>query len=393
MTTTVEAPSVDALDAGVIEDARRHQRRQWRRAAIGLLVAALLGGVAAIAAVAISGSSSGTVPADAIPGGLPTGAPATLYAAGPLAVGPNGALYVADVAGDRILVRLPDGRFRVVAGDGKIGFSGDGGPAVDAELSSVSDLAFSPTGGLYVADGGRVRVIGRDGVIRTIAGDGRSAPKITNGTPALSDPLGAGRSRLHIALSRRGDLYISTGWRREDGGQMLRLTAAGRLDIVRAAITSGRDRRLPLGGAGPIAVDAHGNIDFGGGPGGWAVWQITPDGIAHLVSGSMSAGGNGGASPILQRGRGGAIYAGAGSLGIFRVEPHKLISIATLNRSLSRPLLGQVLLPLYFAFGPNGTLYADDEPGGTAFEAHQQLLSISNGRASLLWQEKNAAPT
>jgi len=193
-------------------------------------------------------------------------------------------------------------------------------------------------------------------------------------------------------LSPSGHLYISTGWRREGGGQILRLTAAGRLDIVRAAITSGRDRGLPLGGAGPIAVDAEGNIDFGGGPGGWAVWQITPNGIAHLASGTMSAHGNGGAPSILQPGPGGAIYAGAGALGIFRVEPHKLISIDALNLPLSRPLHGQVLLPLYFAFGPYGALYADDEPGRTASDVHQQLLSISNGHASLRWQEKNTTP-
>jgi len=60
---------------------------------------------------------------------------------------------------------------------------GDGGPAVRAELSSVSDLSFAPDGALYVADGGRVRVIGRNGVIRTIAGDGRQSKAVANGTP------------------------------------------------------------------------------------------------------------------------------------------------------------------------------------------------------------------
>jgi hypothetical protein len=48
-------------------------------------------------------------------------------------------------------------------------------------------------------------------------------------------------------------------------------------------------------------------------------------------------------------------------------------------------------LPLYFAFSPNGTLYADDEPF-IVFDAHQQLLSISTGHVSLLWQETNHTP-
>ena len=109
------------------------------------VLAVLAGGGTATVALAISGSRSPPTPAGAVSvGGLPTGSLATLSVAGPLAVGANGALYVADVARDRILVRLPDGRFRVVAGNGKVGFSGDGGPALGAELSKVSDLAFRP---------------------------------------------------------------------------------------------------------------------------------------------------------------------------------------------------------------------------------------------------------
>ena len=57
------------------------------------------------------------------------------------------------------------------------------------------------------------------------------------------------------------------------------------------------------------------------------------------------------------------------------------------------------LPPLDAMFNPNGTLYADDEPFSllytdttSAFKARQQLLSISNGRTSLLWQETNHTP-
>jgi hypothetical protein len=72
--------------------------------------------------------------------------------------------------------------------------------------------------------------------------------------------------------------------------------------------------------------------------------------------------------------------------------PHKLAPIAALNGPLSRPLHDEAFLPLYFAFSPKGTLYADDEPGGIAFDAHQRLWSISNGHVSLLWQETNHTP-
>ena len=54
---------------------------------------------------------------------------------GPLAVGSNGDLYIADHARNQILERLIDGRFRVLVGNGKAGFSGDGGPATNAEIN------------------------------------------------------------------------------------------------------------------------------------------------------------------------------------------------------------------------------------------------------------------
>jgi len=391
----------DETEALIKEARRRHRRRWGARLAVGV---AILGAVVAILALATSGTRSSRASGGSAAATLPTGPLARLHAAGPIAVAPDGALYVADAVGagvepggDRVLVRLFDGRFRVVAGNGRVGFLGDGGPALRAELSQVSDLAVAPDGTLYIADGGRVRTVAPNGVIHTVAGSGQQATTIANGTTALTAPLG---SRLWIALSPAGQLYISTGQ------QILRLTAAGTLDPLRAIVTSAQGnladraaRSRQLSGFDRIAVDAHGDVDVAGGPGGWAVWQVTHEGTAHLASGDLYAHGNGGADPILQRGPGGAVYAAAGSPGIFRVEPHKLVPIAALNRPLSRPLAGQAFLPLYVAFSPNGTLYADDEPFSllytdvtSAFKARQQLLSISNGHTSLLWQETNHTP-
>lgn len=379
MTATTSPPPLDVLgvDAGVIEDARARQRRQRRRGVIGFLVLAVLGGVAAIAPIAISGSSSPTTPGDATAGGLPTGSPATLTAAGPLAVGPSGALYIADVVRDRILVRLSDGRFRVVAGNGKVGFSGDGGSAVDAELSDVTDLAFSPSGVLYVADGVRVRAIGRDGVIRTIAGDGRQSPMVANGTPALSAALGALHSGHSIAFSPSGQLYISTG------GQILRLTASGKLESVRAVNTSG-SAKGQLINVERIAVDAHGKIDVSG-PQGWAIWQVAPGGAAHLVGFAKEVGGF---FPVLERGPGGAVYAATGGI-LARVETNRLVRLL----AFTKPVQGQQFSPSNFAFAPNNTTYVDDNiPRGADAETLQQLVSVRNSRVSLLWQEKNGTP-
>jgi hypothetical protein len=399
-----EPENADAL----IREARRLRRRRWL---IGTLSALALLSAAASLVVLLLSSSSAPVAArgGASAGVLPNGSFATLQVAGPMAVAPDGALYIADDQttngrDDRVLVRLRDGRFRVVAGTGKPGFSGDGGPAVTAELSDVTDLAVGPNGMLYIADGSRVRTVSHDGLIRTIAGSGQPARAITRGTPARSAALAP---RLSIALSPTGRLYISSWspWGSR-AAQILRLTPTGTLDPVHAVVTSAggnRADRMAVGtqltGFDQIAIGAHGDIDVAGGPGAYGVWQITPNGHAHLVSGSAYTNRVGGANPVLERGPHGAVYA-ATARGIFEIEPHKLVPIVALNTPLSHSLHGHPLSPLYFAISPTGTLYADDNgPIGYQLKpAHvgaflQHLVSVRNGHTSLLWQEHAANRT
>ena len=96
--------------------------------------------------------------------------PATMAESG------SGTLYIVDTGRDQILKRLADGRFEAVAGDGRRGFSGDGGPAINAEIAInyQSGLAVAPNGTVYFADGGngRVREILPNGIIKTVAGGG-----------------------------------------------------------------------------------------------------------------------------------------------------------------------------------------------------------------------------
>ena len=356
-----------------------------------LVVAAL--GVAAIAALAISGSSSPTTPGDPSAGGLPAGGLAKLGVAGPLAVGPNGALYVADVARDRILVRLLDGGFRVVAGTGTAGFSGDGGPAVHARLSNIVDLAFSPSGSLYIADGDRVRVIDRRGVIRTVAGDGQSMTKpVKSGTPALSAALGSADAGnpLSIAVSPSGQLVVATGLNRRGLSQLLRLTG-DTLTSARAVVASGIFKGRVVQEIGRVAVDAAGNIYTSGGYGGWVVWQITPRGAAYQVRGGSFAASqarrSGGNYSVLERSPSGTVYAEDGP-GMRRIQGQRFAQTVP----VTDPIRGETFWLTYFAFAPNGTIYADEIPGGGGFEAHQQLIAFRGAHATLLWQEKNSTP-
>jgi DNA-binding beta-propeller fold protein YncE len=109
----------------------------------------------------------------------------------------NGDIYFADTLNGRIrVVALATGRIATIAGDGRTardGQVGDEGPAQRAQLSQPSGLAVAPNGDVYVADTGHNRVRRIDagtGTITTIAGDGR-AGSTGDGGPATRARLAA----------------------------------------------------------------------------------------------------------------------------------------------------------------------------------------------------------
>ncbi|HZO57319.1 MAG TPA: hypothetical protein VFB63_31705, partial [Bryobacteraceae bacterium] len=95
-----------------------------------------------------------------------------------------------------------------IAGTGVAGFSGDDGPAIDAQLSSPTRLALDVDGNLFIADSGNNRIRRIDsttGVIHTFAGNGEAAWGGDEG-PAAAAGIAAPEG---IALDRSGKLYVS----------------------------------------------------------------------------------------------------------------------------------------------------------------------------------------
>jgi sugar lactone lactonase YvrE len=99
--------------------------------------------------------------------------------------GQAGRILVADTGNDRVRVIERDGTIRTVAGDGTRGFSGDGGPATEAQLAAPHSVAVDASGRIVIGDtnNDRLREIRRDGTIATIAGGGSVSPGV-DGTSA-----------------------------------------------------------------------------------------------------------------------------------------------------------------------------------------------------------------
>jgi sugar lactone lactonase YvrE len=148
----------------------------------------------------------GTGEAKATPDGAPV-AGASLNGPRTLAPAPNGDLFLALREGNAIYrIDYRTKTLHRVAGTGRSGYSGDGGPALQADLGGPKGLAYSSRGALYVADTEN-HVIRRidlsTGIISTVLGDG------TRGDGPESDPLHCRLSRPHGVHADASGLYVS----------------------------------------------------------------------------------------------------------------------------------------------------------------------------------------
>ena len=230
----------------LIKEVRRRARRR-RLATAGAVV--ILAGIGGSIYTLSSRSSSAPSPGSSQASGARTGAaqagkvtPDEPFA---LAVSRGGDLYIGDHGRNQVLEWTPSGGFRVVAGTGVAGLTGDGGPADRAEVDAPGMLVISQNGTLYFTQVGRylgptsssggmlntvVREITPAGTIRTIAGLHPSCPP----GPVRSIPA---ESALfygaYLSLARDGDLAVDAslcvGNTQDEGfGPNLLLTSSGR---------------------------------------------------------------------------------------------------------------------------------------------------------------------
>jgi RHS repeat-associated protein len=216
------------------------------------------------------------------------------------AVGPDGSLYIADTDNQRIRRVGLDGVITTVAGTVDLGFTGDGGPATQARLSSPRKVAVGPDGSVYVSDASnhRIRRVGPDGIITTVAGNGVRGFDGDGGLATqaqLARPQGA-------AVGPEGSLYIADG----DNHRIRRVGLDGIITTV--AGTSGFGSFAGDGGLATlarldfpveVAVGADGSLYIAD-SGNKRIRRVGPDGIIATIAGTDGGGFAGDGGPATQ---------------------------------------------------------------------------------------------
>jgi sugar lactone lactonase YvrE len=185
-----------------------------------------------------------------------------------LTIDPKDNLYFAAWMGHVVVRVTPDGTATTIAGTGVAGFSGDGGPASAAQLNGPSAVTQGPDGSIYIADSGnnRVRKIGPDGTISTIAGTGPIIANLNLPNPdcAFSGDGGAAASaRLcepaELLFDNAGNLYIT-----DYGNRRVRAISPGGIIGTVAGNGQTDPYSLPQGSSGDGGPAIHATFNLVG---------------------------------------------------------------------------------------------------------------------------------
>lgn len=211
---------------------------------------------------------------------------------------PDGSFFIAALHEARVLYVDLDGNISVYAGSGNEGFTGDNGPASEADLSEAAGLALSEDGTLYIADTQNhcIRAVSLDGVITTLAGHG------------LAGYAGDGDDLENVMFNtpERIDWYDGSLYIADTNNNVIR-----RLDVETQTVSTiaGTGEAGFSGDDGPateaqlyspygVDMAEDGNLYIAD-SGNNRVRKVGPDGIIHSIAGTGEAGLSGDKGPAL----------------------------------------------------------------------------------------------
>ena len=207
-----------------------------------------------------------------------------------LAVDAAGNLFIADTLNAKVRkVSASSGVISTVAGSGTPGYTGDGSAATSAQLNLPTGVAVDSSGNLYIADFGnsRVRKVAASGAtMGTVAGNG-SAGYSGDGGPAVKAQLNGPQG---VAVDAAGDLYIAD----TENNLIREVTPAGLIATVAGngvagySGDGGQATSAQVGNPVGVAVDAVGNIFTV--DASTRVRQVYPNGLIATIAGNGSRG-------------------------------------------------------------------------------------------------------
>jgi sugar lactone lactonase YvrE len=341
--------------------------------------------------------------------GPTTPPPLKLQAPEGIAIAPDGTVYVSDYPGNYVFRVEPNGGLAIVAGIGKYvydpahsgspGLSGDGGPAIKANLANPSGLAVDRDGNLFISDSyrGTVRRIDSRGIITTIAGGGLTSLNFGDGGPATAAIL---QFPLGLALDAAGALYVGDTMASALGSTPRPDHRVRRID-PNGTITSLDTSALPGPGFAPgyLAVDGAGNLYVSDRApiqsvnivGGCRIVRVSKAGAVSVVAGTGTCGFSGDGHPAVAAqldDPNGIAFDSAGNLyfsdsnnhRIRRIDQNGIITtvagtgVAGFSGDDGPGTQAQLNHPFGIAMAPGNFLYIAD--GGN----HRvRLLSLSDG--------------
>ena len=173
----------------------------------------------------------------------------------------SGEMFLVEYAGQSVRKVAGNGIVSTIAGTGRKGYSGDGGPALKAEFNSMHSLVIAPNGDIYVADTGNncIRIIA-GGNVSTIAGTGHKGYSGDDGPAAKAEfgglysvALDARAERLYLAdLDNRRIRVIQL-----DTGTVTTVAGSGERGVPEDGALA---RTAPLVDPRAVAVDGKGNV-------------------------------------------------------------------------------------------------------------------------------------
>jgi uncharacterized protein (TIGR03437 family) len=211
-----------------------------------------------------------------------------------VAVDSSGNVYIADFLNHAVREVNTSGTISTVAGTGIFGFSGDGGPGTSAQLNRPFGLALDGAGNLYIADSNNycVRKLDKSGNITTVAGIPNSLGFTGDGGPATSAKMS---SPYGVAVDKAGNLYIA-----DAGNNRIRKVSNGIITTIAGTGTKGftgdggPGTKAALNNPYGVSVDTAGNV-FIADYGNVRIRLLSANGVINTLAGFAAGyGGDGG---------------------------------------------------------------------------------------------------